>query len=294
MTTRDFHPRGIGEVLDEAIAAIRANWRVLLVVIAIAILPFATAYTLVSSFYLRDTLETLGALIQAAAARASSPPQASPMSGVLYSLVSAMGLVYWLSRIYLSSTLYASAGPLLSGRPASAKEMLKAGGRGFFPLLAVDFAVTWLAGFAALITFPLLGVGGIVAWVLLSMAGPIVVIEGGIGKAFSRSAALVRRHFWRVLVLLVGAYLIAVQFESALATPVLIREIIFGAQQQSALTTPIAWGWKVFDGVLQGFAVAVTLPFMQLVTLLCYLDLRAREEGMDLIIRARALLAPAR
>ena len=52
----------------------------------------------------------------------------------------------------------------------------------------------------------------------------------------------------------------------------------------------IAWGWKVFDGLVQGLAISVVLPFSASVSLLTYLDLRARDEGMDLVIRARELL----
>jgi hypothetical protein len=37
-------------------------------------------------------------------------------------------------------------------------------------------------------------------------------------------------------------------------------------------------------------AISVVLPFSSAVMLLTYLDLRARDEGMDLVIRARKLL----
>lgn len=290
---RDFHPRGIGAILDEAIAVIRANWRTLFAVTGIAVLAPAMAYTILSSFYTRAVFEAFGALMRSAGA-GGAPSPLDPMVMVISTLASAMGLVYWLARIYFASTLYAAAGPLVEGHPPAARQMLKAGWRGFFPLLVVDVVVTMAAYLAALVTFPLLGVGGAIVGVLLSMVGPVVVIEGNIGQAFARSWRLVRPHFWRVLVLVVGAYLVAMQFESALATPVVVREVIFGAQQQSALTSQLAWGWKLFDGALQGLAIAVALPFMQLAVLLCYLDLRAREEGMDLIIRSRAILHAAR
>jgi hypothetical protein len=290
---RDFRPRGIGAILDEAIAVIRANWRTLLAVTGIAVLPVAMAYSILSTFYTRALFETIGAIARSAGL-GGQPPAPDPMMAVVSTVASAMGLVYLLARVYFSSTLYAAAGPLMEGRPPAARQMLKAGWRGFFPLLVVEMVAGMAAYLGALVTFPLLGVGGAVVAVLLSMAGPVVVIEGNIGQAFARSWRLVRPHFWRVLVLVVGAYLVATQFESALLTPVVLREVVFGIRQQSVLTSQLAWGWKLADGALQGFATAVALPFMQLAVLLCYLDLRAREEGMDLIIRARAILHPVR
>ena len=67
--------------------------------------------------------------------------------------------------------------------------MLRAGWHGFFPLLVVEILFGAIVYLAALVTFPLLGIGAAVAAVLLSMAGPVVVIEGGITQAFARSFA---------------------------------------------------------------------------------------------------------
>jgi hypothetical protein len=53
-------------------------------------------------------------------------------------------------------------------------------------------------------------------------------------------------------------------------------------------------GWTVFDGLMQGAAITLVLPFTELVTLLFYLDLRSRNEGMDLLIRARELAPDTR
>jgi len=282
---RDFKPRGIGVVLDDAIALYRANWRALLTLTLLVLAPVSIAYSITSTFYVRAFAEFFGALITSTAGNAT-PPQPDPAIPVIAIIASSVGLLWWLARVYFTATLYGNAGPLLEGRTLTVREMLKAGLPAFVPLLVIELIVGLIAGIAGAFT---LYIGSAVATVLLAMAGPVVVIEGGIGSAFARSYSLVKKHFWRVALLVFGAYLLSTQFEAALASPVVVREIIFGAQNMSVLTSRIAWGWKVFDGTLQGVAMALVLPFLQLTFLLCYLDLRARGEGMDLVIRARAL-----
>jgi hypothetical protein len=283
---RDFRPRGIGVVLDDAIALYRANWRALLTLTLLVLAPVSIAYSITSTFYLRAIFESFGEVVTGAAASSATPPQLDPAIPVFAVIVSSVGALWWLVRVYFTATIFANAGPLLEGRTLTVRAMLKAGLPAFVPLFVIELVVSFIVGAAGI---PTLYIGSAVAGVLLAMAGPVVVIEGGIGAALGRSYALVKRHFWRVALLVSGAYVISTQFESALASPVVVREIIFGAQNMSVLTSRIAWGWKVFDGTLQGVAMALVLPFLQLCFLLCYLDLRAREEGMDLVIRARAL-----
>jgi hypothetical protein len=286
---RDLRPRGVGAILDDAISVYRANWRLILPLIAMVVLPAAMVYSILSSFYLQSVFQTFGALVQSLQAGVAPPP-ASSTNAFVGTLSTALESLYALTVIYFGATLFATIGQLVQGVRPTVREALRAGAQGFWPLLVVQFLAALLIGASVVVTLPVLGLGGAAVGVFLSMAGPVVVIEGGIGRAFSRSFALVRRHFWRVLVIIGGAWLIATQFEGALSTPLLVREVIFGVQA-NPFTTQLAWGWKVFDGVVQGAAIALVVPFTHLVTVLTYLDLRSREEGMDLVVRARVLLA---
>jgi hypothetical protein len=283
---RDFGPRGVGQLLDDAIAVYRANWRAILTLVAIVLAPVAILYSITSTFYLRALFEWFGSIVTSATSGAAQPPEPDAAVGIIAIVVNAVSLLWWVAGVFFSATVYSSAGALLEGRLPAVREMLKAGAGAFFPLLAVGVAIYLILNTLGILT---LGIGSAVAGVLLAFAGPIVVIEGGIGGAFSRSYALVKGHFWRVALLVAGAYLLSTQFEAALASPVVIREIIFGAQGNSVLTSQLAWGWKVFDGTLQGIAMAIVVPFLHISYVLAYLDLRARDEGMDLIVRARAL-----
>jgi len=315
MSAHDFAPRRIGELLDDAISVVIANWRTVVPVSAAVVLPVAAAYSVVASFYLRSFLELIGA--GSAAFTGTAPSSNEVTLLITASLLQVLSLLYTVSKVTFDSSLYASAGDLLEHHRLPLKEIVRRGLASFLPLLAVQFLAGLIAGAAGLaaglviavlafllaLAAPIAGafgfvfaelvglVVGLMAFVLLSLAAPAVVIEKSITGALGRSYRLVRRHFWRVLLITVAAGMLAAQFESALAAPTLVRSIITGVQSPSSLIGQLAWGWKVFDGLSQGVAMALVLPFTTVLSLLTYFDLRARDEGMDLIVRARELRA---
>lgn len=310
----DFTPRRIGEILDDAIGLIRSNLGTLGPVMAAIMLPVAAAYSVVASFYMRTFLELIGQTLGNPATGLAAGP--GPETVVIALLMNVLGLLYFAARAMLDATVYANSAHLLERRRVPLKEALSTGLRAVGPLVAVQmisglaagavvfilaivavlfavafFALSETAGATALISIYVLALLGYAAIAtLLVLASPVVVIEGSIGRALGRSLRLVRRHFWRVLLVLIATGLLVTQFESALAAPTLIRELIMGARSPLAVFSEIHWAWKVFDGVIQGVAISVVLPFSAAVMLLTYLDLRARDEGMDLVIRARKLL----
>lgn len=311
----DFAPRRIGEILDDAIALVRADWKTVLGISAVLVLPVAAAYSVVASFYLRAFVELFGSEISSASSGVV-PAGPSPYVLTIAVLLQGLGLLYALARASFDATLYSNSAPLLRRQRVPVKDAVRTGLKALVPLVVVQVVAGFGAGAAAGAVGVLIGVVSIVlaavspgamlsglavaylaagiaylaVTVLLMVAAPIVVIEGGIGQALSRSFRLVRRHFWRVLAILAAVGLLATQFESALAAPTIIRELVTGIQQPTALLGQIGWGWKVFDGLAQGIAIAIVLPFTSSVTLLTYLDLRARDEGMDLLMRAQELL----
>ena len=315
MSAYDFAPRRVGELLDDAIVVVIANWRTIVPVAAVVVLPVAAAYSVVASFYLRSLLELVGAGSAAFSGTGPGPNEVTFL--VTASLLQVLSLLYTLAKVVFDSSLYSSAGELLERRRLPLKQILRTGLSSVLPLIAVQFligAISGAAGLAAglvvgivafvlIIASPLVGAIGVVVaefvgvaaalvvFVLLSLAAPAVVLEKNIIRSLGRSFRMVRRHFWRVLLIIIAAGLVGAQFESALAAPTLVRSIITGVQSPSALIGQLAWGWKVFDGLAQGAAMALVLPFTTVVSLLTYFDIRARDEGMDLIVRARGLLA---
>jgi hypothetical protein len=316
MIAHDFAPRRVGELLDDAIGLVTSNWRTLLTVSAVVVLPIAAAYSVVASFYFRSIFD-LSALTSSAAGSASVGLSSADVTMLVTALLmQGLGFVFAIARSAFDATLYVSSPQLLEHRRARLRESLRAGMKMLVPVAVVQLisgasaataagvvlVVGVLLATALIVLSPVAGVAGVVVaylvagavlavvTVLMTVAQPIVAIEGGIGHAIGRSLKLVRRHFWRVLVVTVAVGLLGAQFESALAAPTIVREIVTGVQQSGAAIGQIAWGWKVFDGLAQGIAIAIVLPFTTSATLLNYLDLRARDEGMDLIVRARGLL----
>jgi hypothetical protein len=313
MSTHDFASRRIGELLDDAIALVVANWRTIVPVSAAVVLPAAAAYSVVASFYIRSLLELVGT----AASSRTTLNSGDVTLLATAALMQGLSLLYMLSRVVFDAALFSSSPRLLERERVPLKQALRGGLSSVLPLIAVQFLVGLASGgaglavgiavgllsFALLIASPIagtiglvlayvLGLGaGVAVAVLLSMAAPIVVIEKSLGTAIPRSFRMVRRHFWRVLLIMVAASLLAGQFESALATPTIIRSVITGVQSPQLLLGGLAWGWKVFDGLMEGIAIALAMPFATAVSLLTYFDLRARDEGMDLVVRARGLLA---
>lgn len=312
--THDFTPRRVGEILDDAIGLVRSNFRWLGPVMGVVMLPAAAAYSVVASFYMRSFLEFFGSTISdPLSASATGPGPAVVVTGLL---MNALGLVYFAARALMDSTMFANSAQLLERRRVALKEALTGGLKSVGPLVAVQLLAGFISGavlvavviVAVILSIALIavdegfGLAGLLgAYVLglvllaavatfFSLAAPVVVIEGSIGRALGRSFRLVRAHFWRVLLIIIATGLLVAQFESAVAAPTLIREIVMGLRSSSAVFSQIHWGWKVFDGLVQGVAISVVLPFSASVVLLTYLDLRARDEGMDLVIRAGKLL----
>jgi hypothetical protein len=287
MSAHDFAPRRVGELLDDAIALVTSNWRTVLPFAAVIVLPVAAAYSIVASFYIRSVFElgNLGSSTLGSGSPGLTGPDVTML--VTAGLMQVLALIFTVAKGAFDATLYATSSELLERRPVRLKAALKMGAKVIVPVVVLQFIVGLVSGMAGLLT---LGIGGIALATLWSVAYPAVVLEGGIGQALTRSWGLVKRHFWRVLLITIAVGLLGAQFESALAAPTIVREVITGVTSTTGPFGQIAWGWKVFDGMAQGIAISLVLPFTTSVTLLNYLDLRARDEGMDLIIRSRGLL----
>lgn len=119
------------------------------------------------------------------------------------------------------------------------------------------WTIIWVAVLVGLLVFAgliLLIVPGIILWVRLSVALPAVVVEGPRGgSALRRSFSLTRFNSWRV-----GGFLALMMIISGILGTLLDA-------------------FDVIGSVLGGM---VLLPFMSIVIVLLYIDLRARGDGI--------------
>jgi hypothetical protein len=115
----------------------------------------------------------------------------------------------------------------------------------------------------------------VMAWFLVT--APVIGAEGlGPIAAMRRSARLVSRRFWIVLGLALLSFLVEQLFEAAIGlVPVLLATYLG--------TEGVAWVIPAAIGILTQL---ITLPVVASITVLIYLDLRVRTEGLDLELDA--------
>jgi hypothetical protein len=281
----DLSPHNVGRILDDAIADYRANFKTLALASVSFVLPFALFQTVAQTFYYRATADLYLQVF-------SSDPGASydPAMYIAYALLMLGMLVYGIASLYFGACVYRCGEQMLYGRMPPVRDLLKSGGRVFWQMLVIGI-LSGIAGYIAY--YATFGFGMVLVQALFVAAAPAVAFEGAdaIG-GIKRSFSLVSGGFWRVVLFLLGVGLVTSQMSSALLTPIAIRDIVLSVQAGHILPKlPIYW--KVIDGVIQGLALSLVLPISYLASMRCYLDLRSRTEGMDLMMRARELVASA-
>jgi hypothetical protein len=137
------------------------------------------------------------------------------------------------------------------------------------PLLGSWFLVHLAEGLGALACgFPGLAV---MTWFLVT--APVIGAERlGPIAAMRRSARLVARRFWPVMGLTLLSGIVAALFGYALGLVPTVLSLVVG-------TDGLGWLLTAAAGVLTSL---VTMPIVAATTVLIYLDLRVRTEGLDL------------
>jgi hypothetical protein len=172
-----------------------------------------------------------------------------------------------------------------------------------FAVLAVPWGALVLVSFllvsagapagtlAALLVVGSLGLICLSIWfsVMFSMFAPAVVLERqGPFRALARSWRLVRRSFWRVFGILLLGSLITAIVGSILRLPFeIIAGLTGGVGGFGGLTPelqPSILG-LIISAVGLIVAGTVTYPISAGITVLLYVDLRMRREGLDLVLQ---------
>jgi hypothetical protein len=152
-------------------------------------------------------------------------------------------------------------------------ELLRQTLRRAWPLLAAWVLVHVLE------TVSIIGFGvlplAVMTWFLVT--APVIGAEGlGPIRAMRRSARLVNRRFWRVLGLALLSVLVEWLFETAIGLLPSLFALFLG-------TDGIGW---VLSAAVTILTQLITMPVVAGITVLIYLDLRVRTEGLDLELDA--------
>lgn len=179
------------------------------------------------------------------------------------------------------------------------RHYLVVSGRGRFSDVVILSGVAAAANeaAAALLGFPLLLVVGVslaYLYVVLLFAPVLIVLERlPIVEAITRSFALVRHGFWRVLGIRLLTVLVVGVVGNAIAAPfMIVGEIVTAVTASDGSVT-----MRLVGATLSAIGVTigqiVTAPFSAGVVVLLYTDRRIRAEAFDLVLQTGLEAGPA-
>lgn len=307
-------PLAIGEILDGAVATMRAHWRTVLGISLIVAVVSQTAITLVT-----------GLLHNAGRAAGPAGDNAPPLRETMRQLGNALAGTGLTSAIGLLATIIATGmltmvvSRAVLGRSVTAGEAWRDARPqlprllGLLVLLPLLITAVLTAGVTPGIILAVTGhldtglllmlFGGLASgavslwlWVRYSLASPALMLEKqGVIAAMRRSAKLVRGAWWRVLGAQLLAYVLVAVVEFIIQIPATLIAFLIGGESLMDWangTSNTSWSFLIVLGIGAVISSAITFPVSAGVTALLYMDQRIRREALDLEL-ARAAASPA-
>lgn len=262
-------PLGVGEILDGAIKVWRTDFRRLFPWVALFSVP---------------------AQLGVAALRLSIPKISTSEPGAVSGTVSTKDLQAFLGGSFLIviisviSSLLITAGltayltDRVLDRPTNLKACLRVGLSRLLPLLGAGLLVGLGAGIGILACI----VPGIILFVRWNFANQAVVVErAGPIAAIKRSYWLTAGRFWPLLAIIMLSFILAGIVSSVITG--ILGAIVAAITHSNRLATAAT---GLVTGVIAG---GLTLPFSAAVSVITYLDLRVRREGLDVQLLAQGI-----
>jgi hypothetical protein len=298
-------PLTLSDIFNGAVGYVRANPRATLGLTAMVVV-------LMQLISLAATFGPLAAYGRITIARSNE--LSGGIVGAWMASMAAGMLVTWLGGMLLSGMLTVIVGRAVFGSPITIGETwIKIRGR-LIPLLGLALleaaVLAVLFGLVAVAIALLAVAGGPAPAVLLGLplvlmviallvylytvvlfAPVLIVLERlPVFEAVTRSFALVRNGFWRVLGIRTLTFIVASFIGNAVAAPFAI-----GGQVLLAAMTPSTGGLLLSTAIAAvGTAIGqiITAPFNAGVIVLLYTDRRMRAEAFDLVLQSGAAGAP--
>jgi len=259
-------PLSVGELLDASFAALRRNFKTLVLCTLVAVVPVAILDTLVQA---STTENAFDFSVQTTIAERDF---GAFVAGRIVS-----GLLSLLATSLATAACLRAVGAHMLGTPVGARESLRHAGQRIGPLLWVTILYT-LSVLAGLL---LLFVGAIWLGVLFALATPALLFEEHRGMdAMRRSRALIADHWWRVFGVLVVMYLIVFVLQAVLVG--VVTGVILLNSESEVLNAAILTAANILS-------LAISLPLLAALFTYVYFDLRVRKEGFDLQLLAEGI-----
>ncbi|RYV50185.1 glycerophosphoryl diester phosphodiesterase membrane domain-containing protein [Pengzhenrongella frigida] len=290
-------PLGLGEILDGAFRAIRANPRVMFGLTALVVTITVALQTVVQWY--------VGGLLSGSLADATSTIDPTGELALTESIAPTIGPILTLPALALATTvltglLIVSVSRSVLGQKVTIGEVWREykGRVGLVVVFTILLSVATVVVVAILVGIvvllatnqhEILGVtvgliGGATffvayVWVLVRtlLVPPAIMLEGaGLWSAVRRGWTLSRGSFWRLLgIYLLTSIIVSIVQGLITAPATIISTFVF----QDPLST--SFGSLVLLGVANIVALTLTTVFTAAVVALLYVDVRMRREGLD-------------
>jgi hypothetical protein len=245
-------PKGIGDILSAAFTIYKEKWQQFFVIVAIVAVPLS-----IIQYFLQDQLVS-PATVHVDPTTGVITTTGGSSFGTLVAgsiLLALIGVLIY--EIMAGAITRAAAGSVV-GITIDADDSYRYGLARLGSILLIGI----LTGLAVGLGFIFLIIPGLFLLVKFAVSIPALVVENKRGtQAMSRSYELTSGHFWHV------------------AGTVLLAAILTGIVS-GILTAPFASGGWFLRAIAASIAQIVTAPFTALVSVLVYLDLRARKESL--------------
>jgi hypothetical protein len=253
-------PMTLSDILDGAYTIIKRRPRAVIGAVAAVIVPIQ-----VLSVWLQSTSDT-------STAEGPYDLLLTVSSGSSLGITLVIAALASLSLFYVGGIVSSFVAAWYAGRDISGADALRAAFRRSGPYIAAWAVLLPLKAVSyALCVLPLA-----VTVTFFALTAPVITIEKvGPFAAIKRSAQLISRRFWPALGIILLATLIETVLQFSLAAiPMIIAAFL-----------PAPADWMVL-AVGEAAAALIATTALVGVSVLLYIDLRARTEGLDLELRA--------
>ena len=245
--------RGLGDILSVAFEVYKANAVKLIQIVAIVVIPLTFVMALLTQVAFKQHCD---------AQHVQSLSDLTKNCTTSFGRSILIGAIGWfiaiaIQQLLLGALTRGAAGALI-GRDVDVSASYQYAFSRLGPLIGLAILIALVVG----VGFILLIIPGIIFLVFLAVSVPAFIIEGlGVTDSMSRSWKLVSGSWWHVLAVILVAAIIAGVINGILT----------------------AIGGNTFFGVwiLSAIAQIITAPFVSLVSVVLYVDLRARHESLN-------------
>ncbi len=246
-------PKRLGEILTAAFNIYKANASQLILIVAVVVVPLSLISAVFSGVvFAPDKVKVTNIGGEVVFDYAGRGLGVALLAGAIGALIAVL-----ISAVLQAAILRAAAQATI-GDPVDVEASYRYGLKRLWSVILVSI----LVGLVVAVGFILLVIPGIIFLVFLSVSIPVLIVEGRRGtEAMGRSWNLVKGNFWHAFGVIVVAALI-----------VGIISGIIGAIGGD--------NWAV-RWIFTAIAQILTVPFASLVSVLLYLDLRARSESLS-------------